>query len=122
MPRDKGFPEMGAGVQDTVTHKDAWDSWGSGISSIPWLTLQEAKWGQGEQRFDPGRLEAPPNSHPQSGLVELPPACVVRGPLSPSRPQHLADQFLQADLGSPEKIARGRGGGNVGSQPSLLGK
>lgn len=48
MPRGKGFTEMGTGVQDTVTHKDAWGSCGSWVSSLPWLTLQEAKWGQGK--------------------------------------------------------------------------
>lgn len=49
------------------------------------------------------------------------PPCVVCSTLSPSRPQLLADQLLQVALGSPEETARGRGG-NVGSQPPLLGK
>lgn len=44
MPKGQGFPEMGAGAQNKITHWGAWSPWGSWVSRLSWLTLWEAKW------------------------------------------------------------------------------
>lgn len=94
---------MGTEAQDRVTHRDAWCSWGSWVSSLPWLTLQEAKYSM--ERSRPGRERLPRTATPNQDLP-----CLPALSFSPSRPQHLADQLLRAALEGPGETARGRGG------------